>query len=226
MWLYEIQKHRWRKELREPFLPDVCRFWLGWDERKKFPVVQKVIQVMIVTASGGAYVPDFGDQSLSCLGYNEVLSAVNSVRSFFVHDDVAACAFIDDKMVPACVEAAQKFKRLQDPERASPWYGVSVRSRELLLGMYVRSLRAGEGITRYPGVDEYTSRYSKGLARRKRTSVENTAAVPVASSSWPRAQDDVVIGGAVSDSGSSVLLSELRRKKRKRKVVDFFIDDC
>ena len=77
----EVQKHRWRKELREPIVPDLCRFWLGWDSCKKFAVVQKVIQVMIVTASGGTYVPDFEDQSFSCLRYNRVSSAVNNVRS-------------------------------------------------------------------------------------------------------------------------------------------------
>ena len=62
-------------------------------------------------------------------------------------------------------------------------------------------------------MDEYTPRYSEGLARRKRTSPTKTAAVPVASSPRPRAHDDVVIGGAESDSGFTVLLSELRRRK-------------
>ena len=64
------------------------------------------------------------------------------------------------------VEAAQKFKRIQDLERVSPCYGVSVRSREFLYGNYVASLRAGEVATRYPSVNECTSRYSEGLARR------------------------------------------------------------
>ena len=126
-------------------------------------------------------------------------------------------------MVPGCVEVAQKFKRLQDPEMASPRYMVSVRSRELPFGTYVTSLRAGELATRYPRVDEYTSRYIGGLARRKG---KTGATVAVAFSSRPRVQDDVVVGGAERDSGSSVLLNELRRRKQKRKVVDFVSGNC
>ena len=113
--------------------------WLGWDGCQKFPVVHKVIQVMFVTASGGGYVLDFEDLSFSCFGYNKVWSAVFSVLSFFRHVDVAACALIKDKMVPGCVELAQKIRRLRDPERARTWYGVSVRSRELLYGNCVDS---------------------------------------------------------------------------------------
>ena len=77
-------------------------------------------------------------------------------------------AFTDDKMVPACVEAAQKFKSLRDPERASSWYGVPVLSRKLLFGTYVTSLRAGELDARQLSVDDYTSWYSERLARRTR----------------------------------------------------------
>ena len=135
---------------------------------------------MIVTASGGGYVLDFEDLSSRPLRYNEVSSAVNSVRSFFGPVDLAALAFIEEKMVPGCVEVAQKFKRLQDPDRASPWYGVSVRSCVLLFGTYVTVLQAREVATRYRSIDGQTSRYSKRLARRERLSTTETVAVSVA----------------------------------------------
>ena len=125
-----------------------------------------------------AFVPDFEHLSFSCLGYNEVSSDVNSVRSFFGLADVADCAFIEEKMVPSCVEAAQKFKRLQDPRRASPWYWESVRSRELLFVTHVTSIRTAEVASRYPSVDD-NSRYSEGLEWRKRASPTKTVAVPV-----------------------------------------------
>ena len=112
---------------------------------------------MIVTASDGECVLDFEDQFFSFLRYNEVLSAVNSIRIFLGHAHVAACAFSEDKMVPGCFEAARKFKRLEDPERAILWYGVSMRSREFLFGTYVISLRTGEVAARYLSVDEYIS---------------------------------------------------------------------
>ena len=102
-------------------MPDLCCFRLDCNGWKKIPVVQKVVQVMIVTASGGAFVPDFKDRSISCLGVSEVSSTVNSVRSFLGLSDVAAYAFFDDKMLSGCVEVAQKIKRLQDRESASPW---------------------------------------------------------------------------------------------------------
>ena len=89
---------------------------------EEVPVVHKLIKVMFVTASGGGYVSDFEDLSFSCLGYNEVSSAVISVLSFFCHADLAARVFIEDKMVPGCAELAQEIKRLQDPERARTWY--------------------------------------------------------------------------------------------------------
>ena len=41
-------------------------------------------------------------------------------------------SFIEIKMVPDFMEAAQKFKRLQDPERLNLSCGVYVGSRELL----------------------------------------------------------------------------------------------
>ena len=102
---------------------------------------------MIVTASGAGYVIDVEELSLSCLGCNEVSSAVNTVRRFFGHATLAACAFNEDKSVPGCDEAAQKIKQLQGPERASPWYGVSVRIRNRLVGIYVTSLHAREVAT-------------------------------------------------------------------------------
>ena len=49
---------------------------------------------MIATASGGGHVSDFEDLSLSCMGYNEVSSAVNSVGRFFGHADDPTSAFI------------------------------------------------------------------------------------------------------------------------------------
>ena len=96
--------------MQEPIVPDFCHFWLGWDGWKKLPVVQKVMQVMIVTPSNGAYILDLEDLSFSCLGYNEVSSAVK-VRSFFGHVDVATCAFIEVKILLGCVEVAQKLKQ-------------------------------------------------------------------------------------------------------------------
>ena len=75
--------------MREPVVPDLCPFWMGWDRWKKFPDVHKIVRVKIVMASGGGYVPDFEDLSFSWLGYNEVSSAVSSFRSFFDHADVA-----------------------------------------------------------------------------------------------------------------------------------------
>ena len=101
-------------------------------------------------------------------GLNEVTSAMICIRSFFRRADVAARAFIEDKMVPRCVEVVQKFKRHQDPESASPWYGVSVRCREILNGKYVACLRAEEVPTRYFNVEEYTLRYSEGLSSPKK----------------------------------------------------------
>ena len=112
---------------------------------------------MIVSASGGVFVSDFEDLSFSCLGYNEASIAVDGFRSFFGHVDVAAYAFIECKMLPGCLEVAQMFKRLQDPERASPYNGVSLRSCGLLYGNYVASLRA-EVTARDPSVDESTVR--------------------------------------------------------------------
>ena len=88
-----VQTSRWQKELHEPLVLDFCCFWLGRDGWKKVPVVQKVTQVMIVRASTGGYVLDFEDLSFSCLWYNEVSSAVNSVRSFFGPADDSACSF-------------------------------------------------------------------------------------------------------------------------------------
>ena len=84
---------------------------------------------MIVTASGGRYIPDFEDFSFNCLGYNEVSNAVNCVWSFFDHADVAACSFFENMMVPGCVETPQKFKQLQDAECASSRYGASAQSQ-------------------------------------------------------------------------------------------------
>ena len=181
---------------------------------------------MIVTASLRGRVPDFEDLSFRCLAYNEVAIAVNSVGIPFRHADVAACVVFEDMMVPGCVEAAQKSKRLLDFEFASPWYGVSVHSRELLFGTYVTSLRAAEVSTRYTSALEYTSRYSEGLAREKRSSPTKTVAAPVTSSPRPQPQEDVVIGDPESDSGSSVVMGESQWKKPKWKVVNFAIGDC
>ena len=64
------------------------------------------------------------------------------------------------------MEAAQHFKRVQDQEHASSWYGVSVLNREIQCGNYAANLRAGELATRHPSVNEFTSRYSEVLARR------------------------------------------------------------
>ena len=54
------RKHRWQNELREFLVQGLCRFWLGWDGWKTFPVKNKVLQVMIVTASGEEYVSNLG----------------------------------------------------------------------------------------------------------------------------------------------------------------------
>ena len=105
-------------------MPDMCRFWLGWDGWKKFTVVLKVVQVSMVMASDGGYFPVFEDLSFGFLAYNEVLSEVNSVRSLFGHADLAPEAFIEDKTVPGCGEAALKLKWHRE---SSPWYRVSVR---------------------------------------------------------------------------------------------------
>ena len=187
--LSKVQQHWWRKKLREPIVPDLCRFSLGWYASKKFPIVHKVFTVIIFTPVGGGYIPDFENFSFSCLGYSEVSTAVNSVRSFFGQADVAACAFIEDKIVPGCVEVAQKFKRFQDPERAITWYAVFIRTRELPFGTYVSSLRAGGLATRYSSVDEYTSWCSEGLARRRRASPTKADGATAASSTRPGAQE-------------------------------------
>ena len=55
---------------------------------------------MIVTVSGGEYVADFEDFCFSRLGYNEVWGSRNNARSSSGYADVAACTFIEDKMVP------------------------------------------------------------------------------------------------------------------------------
>ena len=54
---------------KEPILPDLCLscFWLDRDGWKDFTVVNKVVQLVIVTSSGRGYVPDFEDLSFSCL---------------------------------------------------------------------------------------------------------------------------------------------------------------
>ena len=50
--------------------------------------------------------------------------------------------------------------------------------------------------------------------------------VAVASSSWPRVEEAVAIGGVESDSCFSVVLCELQQKKRKPNIVNFAIRDC
>ena len=178
---------------------------------------------MIVTASGWGFVPDYEDLFFSCLRYNWFSNAANGVPSCFGHANVAASALIEDRMVPACVEVTQKLKRLQDLARVSPENGISVQSRVLLFGTYVTSLHAEEMATGYPSVHGYTSRYSGGLARRKILSLTKTVVVPVASSSQPLAQEDVVIGDPENHSGCN---GELQRSKRKKKIVNFTIGDC
>ena len=117
--LSELHKDQCWTEMREPILPDLCRSWLDWDSWKKIGVVHKVVQVMTVTASGGGYIVDFEDMAFSCLTFIEASCAVNSDRSFFGDANESACALIEDKMIPVCVEEAQKFKRIQDTEGAS-----------------------------------------------------------------------------------------------------------
>ena len=126
-------------------------------------MLHRVVHVMIVTPIGGGFSPDFEDLSFKCSGYNKVSNAVKSVRSCLSHDDVASCAFIDNNVVPGCVEAAQKSGRPRDEERMTPWQHVSVRSRELLSRNNVATFRVGEVASRYPSVDEYTSRYGEGV---------------------------------------------------------------
>ena len=129
--LCEVQKQSWQKKVSEAIVPDLCHFCLAWDGFKNFTGVNKMVQVMIVTASGGGHFLDFEDLSLSCFEFNEVSSAVKSVLSFFRDPDVAACAFFENMMMPGFVEKVQKLKQLQNLKHASPWYGVSERSREL-----------------------------------------------------------------------------------------------
>ena len=53
-------------------------------------------------------------------------NAESGLQRFFEHATVAACAVIEDKMVPGCVEVVQKI------ERQSPLSGVTVSSHKLL----------------------------------------------------------------------------------------------
>ena len=82
------------------------------------PAVHKVVQMMFIRASAGGCDQDLKCVSFSCLAFNEVSFTFKIVRCFFGHADVGACAVIEDRTAPECVEAAQKFKHLHDPERA------------------------------------------------------------------------------------------------------------
>ena len=89
-------------------------------------------QLMTVAWSSGGDIPVLEAVSLSYQNLNEESSAVNSVRSFVGHSDSAQCAFVVDKILPDYFEDVQQFKCFQNPERARPWYGASVRTGEFL----------------------------------------------------------------------------------------------
>ena len=103
-----------------------------------------------------------------------------------------------------------------------------MRSRELVFGTYVTKLRAGEMATWYLIVDEYSCRYIKDWRGQRGRHSQGLLLflLLLLLCVGHGAQEDVVIGGAESGSGFSVVLSQLRRRKRKRKVDDFGIEDC
>ena len=73
-------------------------------------------------------------------------------------------------MVPASLLAVDMINLLPDQVRASPWYGASVRSQELLYGKKISSLRAEVVTMQYFSVDKFMSWYNEGLPGEERAS--------------------------------------------------------
>ena len=192
---------------------------MGWDGRKKFPVVQS-----------GASHNHYGK-------WRRVYIRVRRLvfQFFGLHWSVKCSEEFPEHLWSRwCYRMRLRWRQdgarlfgngaelqvLSGPRACKSMVWVTVGSYDLLYGNHVASLRA-EITTRYPSVDEHFPRYSEGLAQRKR-------APPVkpfdsASSSQPRLQGKVVIAGAETDNVSSVVLSEYQSKRRQRKSLNFEI---
>ena len=55
----EQLKHQWRTDVGMPIVDKVVRFWLGLPNWNKFPVLHKVVQILLVSSATGCYCNNF-----------------------------------------------------------------------------------------------------------------------------------------------------------------------
>ena len=110
---------------------------------------------------------DFLDYNFSAISYNVLVGAFNAVRSCFGHCGVSSNCLLDYGKITDCKEAMSKYARLDDPVMTSPWEGLSMQSRVVLVAQNTGALRETEPGVVYPRADEYASKSLRKLGSKQ-----------------------------------------------------------
>ena len=117
----QIKNHR-RDNLEVLIADKVVKFWLGLYTGNKFPLLRKVVDILLVSSTRDCYLKNIVNENFSANSYNinVVVGAVKALRYYFGHQGVSKSSLMHYGKTTGCKEVISKYTRLVDPLMTSP----------------------------------------------------------------------------------------------------------